>query len=166
MPATVRYPDSLRQQAIALYLQGKGYKAIGHQLGLTRDTVRNWIASYRLTGRTESVQTTGQLRNGPSYQRREERFAAAREEYDNSSASLLAIAQKHGLNYNNLRNYLLRNHPESTLLHTYAKQSAKMQASIDVQMAAIQQQGDEFLAQMREELASQLQRLRSSQSDQ
>ena len=166
MPATVRYPDSLRQQAIALHLQGKGYKAIGHQLGLTRDTVRNWIATYKLTGRTESVQTTGQLRNGPSYQRREERFAAAREEYENSSASLLAIAQKHGLNYNNLRNYLLRNHPESTLLHTYAKQSAKMQASIDVQMAAIQQQGDEYLAQMREELASQLQRLRSSQSDQ
>ena len=166
MPDSIRYPDSLRQQAIALYQQGKGYKTIGRMLGLSRDTVRNWIASYRETGRTESVQTTGQLRNGPSYQRREERFAAAREEYENSSASLLAIAQKHGLNYNNLRNYLLRNHPESALMHTYAKQSAKMQASMDAQMAAIQQQGDEFLAQMREELASQLQRLRSSQSDQ
>ncbi len=164
MPATVKYPDTLRQQAIALYQQGKGYRAIGHQLGLTRDTVRNWIATYKLTGRTESVQTTGQLRNGPSYQRREERFAAAREEYENSSASLLAIAQKHGLNYNNLRNYLLRNHPESALLHTYAKQSAKMQASMDAQMAAIQQQGDEYLAQMREELASQIERFRSAPS--
>ena len=162
MPSTIRYPDALRQQAIALYRQGKGYKTIGHMLGITRDTVRNWIASYRLTGRTESVQTTGQLRNGPSYQRREERFAAAREEYENSSASLLAIAQKHGLNYNNLRNYLLRNHPESALLHTYAKQSAKMQASMDAQMAAIQEQGDAYMQQMRQELASQIERLQSS----
>ena len=159
MPATVRYPDSLRQQAIALHLQGKGYKAIGHQLGLTRDTVRNWIATYKLTGRTESVQTTGQLRNGPSYQKREERFAAAREEYETSSASLLAIARKHGLNYNNFRNYLLSNHPESALLHAYAKKSAKMQQVMDAQMAAIRQQGEEYLAQMREELTTQLQRL-------
>ena len=105
------------------------------------------------------MQTTGQLRNGPSYRRREERFAAAREEYETSSASLLAIAQKHGLNYNNLRNYLLRNHPESALLHAYAKKSAKMQAVMDAQMAAIRQQGEEFLAQMREELTAQLQRL-------
>ena len=62
MPVTVKYPDALRQQAIALHQQGKGYKA---------------------------------------------------------------IAQKHGLNYNNLRNYLLHNHPESALLHAYAKKSAK-----------------------------------------
>ncbi len=117
------------------------------------------ISSYRLTGRTESVQTTGQLRNGPSYQKREERFAAAREEYETSSASLLAIAQKHGLNYNNLRNYLLSNHPESALLHAYAKKSAKMQQVMDAQMAAIRQQGEEYLAQMREELTVQLQRL-------
>ena len=159
MPTSTRYPDSLRQQAIALHREGKGYKAIGRELGLARDTVRNWIASYRLTGRTESVQTTGQLRNGPSYQKREERFAAAREEYETTSASLLAIAQKHGLNYNNFRNYLLSNHPESALLHAYAKKSAKMQQVMDAQMAAIRQQGEEYLAQMREELTAQLQRL-------
>ena len=158
MPTT-RYPDTLRQQAVALPLLGKGPKAIASALGLSRDTVRNWISSYRLTGRTESVQTTGQLRNGPSYQKREERFAAAREEYETSSASLLAIAQKHGLNYNNLRNYLLSNHPESALLHAYAKKSAKMQQVMDAQMAAIRQQGEEYLAQMREELTVQLQRL-------
>lgn len=158
MPTT-RYPDTLRQQAVALSQQGKGYKAIASALGLPRDTVRNWISSYRLTGRTESVQTTGQLRNGPSYQKREERYAAAREEYETTSASLLAIAQKHGLNYNNLRNYLLSNHPESALLHAYAKKSAKMQQVMDAQMAAIRQQGEEYLAQMREELTVQLQRL-------
>ena len=160
MPASIRYPDSLRKQAIALHLQGKGYKTIGHTLGLTRDTVRNWIASYRATGRSESVQTTGQIRNGPSFQRREERFAAAREEYETSSASLLSIAQKHGLTYNNLRNHLRQYHPESALLHTYAKQSAKMQAALDEQMAALQQRGDEYLQQMRAELAGQMERLR------
>ena len=100
MPTT-RYPDTLRQQAVALSQQGKGY----------------------------------------------------------TSASLLAIAQKHGLNYNNLRNYLLSNHPESALLHAYAKKSAKMQQVMDAQMAAIRQQGEEYLAQMREELTAQLQRL-------
>jgi len=153
-----RYPDALRQQAIALYQQGKGYKAIGHELGLTRDTVRNWISTYRLTGRTENVQTTGQMRNGPSYTKREELFSMAREEYETSSASMLSIAQKHGLNYNNFRNYLLRNHPESSLLHTYAKQSAKMQLVMDAQIATIRQQGEEYLAQMREELTLQLER--------
>ena len=153
-----RYPDALRQQAIALYQQGKGYKAIGHEPGLTRDTVRNWISTYRLTGRTENVQTTGQMRNGPSYTKREERFSMAREEYETSSASMLSIAQKHGLNYNNFRNYLLRNHPESSLLHTYAKQSAKMQLVMDAQIATIRQQGEEYLAQMREELTLQLER--------
>ena len=40
MPSSTRYPDALRQQAIALHRQGKGYKAIGHELDLPRDTVR------------------------------------------------------------------------------------------------------------------------------
>lgn len=153
-----RYPDALRQQVIALYQQGKGYKAIGRELCLTRDTVRNWISTYRLTGRTENVQTTGQMRNGPSYTKREELFSMAREEYETSSASMLSIAQKHGLNYNNFRNYLLQNHPESSLLHTYAKQSAKMQLVMDAQIATIRQQGEEYLAKMREELTLQLER--------
>lgn len=153
-----RYPDSLRQQAISLYQQGKGYKTIGRELGLTRDTVRNWISTYRLTGRTEAVQTTGQQRNGNSYVKREERFAVAREEYETSSASMLAIAQKHGLNYANFRNHLLSSHPESALLHTYAKQSAKMQMVMDAQIATIRQQGEEYLAKMREELTLQLER--------
>ena len=159
MPTSTRYPDSLRQQAIALHREGKGYKAIGRELGLARDTVRNWIASYRLTGRTESVQTTGQLRNGPSYRRREERFAAAREEYETTSASLLAIAQKHGLNYNNLRNFLQQYHPESALLHAYVKKTAELQAQLAEQMATIQKTGDQLLQQMRQELDAQLARL-------
>jgi transposase-like protein len=159
MPSTTRYPDALRQQAIALYLQGKGYKTIGHELGLSRDTVRNWIASYRATGRTESVKTTGQLRNGPSYRKREERFAAAREEYETTSASMLAVAQKHRLNYNNFRNFLLQHHPESALLHAYAKRTGELQEQLARQMEDLQKTGSQLLQQMHEELESQLARL-------
>lgn len=159
MPNTIRYPDALRQQAIALHLQGKGYKTIGHMLGITRDTVRNWISSYRLTGRTESVQTTGQLRNGPSYQKREKRFAAAREEYETTSASLLSIAQKHGLNYNNLRNFLQQYHPESALLHAYVKRTGELQEQLARQIDDLQKTGNQLLQQMRQELDAQLARL-------
>lgn len=59
MPGSTRYPDALRKQAIALSNQGKGYKAVARALGVPRDTVRSWVQSYRLTGRTESVHTTG-----------------------------------------------------------------------------------------------------------
>ena len=156
---TSQYPDTLRQQAIALYLQGKGYKTISHELGLSRDTVRNWIASYRATGRTESVKTTGQLRNGPSYRKREERFAAAREEYETTSASLLSIAQKHGLNYNNLRNFLQQYHPESALLHAYVKRTGELQEQLARQIDDLQKTGNQLLQQMRQELDAQLARL-------
>ena len=160
MPSSIRYPDTLRQQAVALSRKGKGYKAIARALDLPRDTVRNWIVSYRTTGRTESVQTTGQLRTAPSFRAREERYAKAREEYETSSASLLSIAQKHGLTYNNLRNFLQQYHPESALLHAYVKKSAELQAQLAEQMATIQKTGDQLLQQMRQELDAQLARLR------
>ena len=159
MPTSTRYPDTLRQQAIALSRKGKGYKAVARALGVPRDTARNWIVSYRTTGRTESVQTTGQLRTAPSFRAREERFTKAREEYETTSASLLSIAQKHGLNYNNLRNFLQQYHPESALLHAYVKKSAELQMQLAEQMANIQKTGNQLLQQMRQELDAQLARL-------
>ena len=160
MPGSIRYPDTLRQQAVALSRKGKGYKAIARALDLPRDTVRNWVVSYRTTGRTESVQTTGQLRTAPSFRAREERYAKAREEYETTSASLLSIAQKHCLTYNNLRNFLQQYHPESALLHAYVKKSAELQEQLAEQMANIQKTGDQLLQQMRQELDAQLARLR------
>lgn len=156
---TSQYPDTLRQQAVDLSRKGKGYKAIARELGLPRDTVRNWIVSYRTTGRTESVHSTGQLRTAPSFQAREERFAKARQEYESSSASLLSIAQKHGLNYNNLRNFLQQHHPESTLLHAYAKRTGELQEQLARQIEDLQKTGNQLLQQMHEELESQLARL-------
>ena len=48
------------------------------------------------------------------------------------------------------------------MLHTYAKQSAKMQAALDEQMATLQQKGDEYLQQLHEELVGQMERLKAS----
>ena len=164
MPTVARYPDTLRQQAIALSNQGKGYKAISPELGLKRDTVRNWITTYRLTGRTESVQVTGQMRTVQLAQQ-EALYAKAREEYENSTESLLSIARKHGVNYNNLRNFLLQHHPESALLHGYAKRTAALRSSMEAQMASLQQTGEELLRQMRADLDTQLSRIRKSGSN-
>ena len=148
MPSTTRYPDALRQQAVDLSRKGKGYKAIARALGLPRDT-----------GRTESVHSTGQLRTAPSFRAREERFAKARQEYESSSASLLSIAQKHGLNYNNLRNFLQQYHPESALLHAYVKRTGELQEQLARQIDDLQKTGNQLLQQMRQELDAQLARL-------
>lgn len=81
----LRYSDSIRMQAISLYLQGKGYKAIGSELKLPRDTVRGWIRAYRQKEGDEierqEPQDTTQLAE------REAMYAAAREEYESSPAS-------------------------------------------------------------------------------
>ena len=157
MAVTTRYSDTVRQQAVALSREGKGYKAIASALGVPRDTVRSWVQSYRLTGRTESVHTTGQLR---PMEEREALYAKAREEYENSSTPLRTIAQRHGLNYFNLRYFLQQYHPESALLHGYAKRSAALQAALDAQLASLQQTGEQLLRQLKEDLDGQLLRIR------
>ena len=159
MPSSIRYPDSLRQQVIALSRKGKGYKAISTELELPRDTVRNWITAYRRTGRTESVQSTGQFRDNPSFLKREERFAPARKEYETTDASLLSIAKKYGHPYNNLRNHLQQYHPESALLHSYVKCTAVIRKEMQLQITSLQETGEAILSQMKEELETQLSRL-------
>ena len=158
MPSSIRYPDSVRQQAIALSNQGKGYKAIATELNLRRDTVRNWITTYRRTGRTVSVEVTGQMRTVQLAQQ-ETLYAKAREVYETSTESLLAIARRHGVNYNNLRHFLQQHHPESALLHAYVKRSAELQKALAAQMVTLQQTGDQLLRQLREDLDAQLSRL-------
>ena len=169
MPASVKYPDTVRQKAVTLSQQGKGYKAIATALGLPRDTVRNWITIYRLTGRSEAVQTTGRLRDPEppkasqkllTLPEREALYAAAREAYEQGADSLLAVAQKHGLSYANFRNFLQQYHPESSLLHCYAKRMAQLQAELEAQMNALQRKGDELLHEMRKDLDASLQRLK------
>ena len=147
-----RYPDSLRQQAIALYQQGKGYKAIGRELGLTRDTVRNWISIYRITGRTENVQTTGQMGDVIPYSNEEERLIAARKEYETTSVSLKDIVRKYSLNYSYFRQYLLQNYPESALLHTYASHIASFQKALSNQRESLDRLEQEYIERLKKSL--------------
>ena len=101
---------------------------------------------------------TGQMRTVQLAQQ-EEQYAKAREEYETSTESLLSIAKKHGLNYNNLRHFLQQHHPESALLHAYMKRTAELQKTLATQMATLQQTGDQLLRQLREDLDAQLSRL-------
>lgn len=144
-------------QAISLYLQGKGYKAIGSELKLPRDTVRSWIRAYRQKEGDEierqEPQDTTQLAE------REAMYAAAREEYESSPASLTIVAKKHGVNYANFRNFLQQHHPETALKHTYAKHAARLQNTFAQQLSQLQAVACETLRQMNEELMLQIKRL-------
>ena len=161
-----RYPDTIRQQVITLYHNGKGYKAISTALQLPRDTVRNWITAYRLTGRVESVQSTGHLRHPEpadmdyarqrnavkpdTLEEKEARYRAAREEYECSTDSLLSIAKKHGHSYAKLRNFLRQYHPESAVLHTYAKQVATFQEALTQQRTQLDDLEKNMLSQLQQ----------------
>lgn len=138
MPTSTRYPDAVRQQAIALSEKGKGYKAIASALGVPRDTVRSWIARYRQDGSMGTVE------------KREVLYEQAREEYESGSGSLLAIAQKHGLNYYNLRNFLRQHHPESQMLHQYQMRQARVREVIGQQLAALQAMEQDLRGQLLE----------------
>jgi transposase-like protein len=44
-------PIELRQQALKLYLEGLGFRAIGRILGVSNVTVLNWVRAYGLRSR-------------------------------------------------------------------------------------------------------------------
>jgi transposase-like protein len=44
-------PVELRQQALKLYLEGLGFRAIGRLLGVSNVTVLNWVRAYGLRSR-------------------------------------------------------------------------------------------------------------------
>lgn len=126
MQETGKYTDSVRQQAISLYQQGKGYKAVARELGLTRDTVRNWVATFRLTGRTVPAHSAKPkaAERKPSrntIQQREERYGPARLAFEQTSASLREIAKRYGVDYSCLWRFLQKHHPESIVKHKYVQ---------------------------------------------
>lgn len=171
---THRYPDSLRRQAITLFQQGKGYKSIARVLGLTRDIVRNWIAIYRSTGRTESVRTTGLLKNPApvdvtvfkdrkvktqSLEEREDMYRAAREAYETGTESLPVISEKYGHSYANLLSFLRKYHPESALKHTYSKQKLEFEKEIARQRTQLDRLEKKCRIQLKNALDKELFRL-------
>ena len=128
----------MRQQAVALSREGKGYKAIASALGVPRDTVRSWIARYRQDGSMGTVE------------KREVLYEQARKEYEAGTQSLFAIAQRHGLNYYNLRNFLRQHHPESLVLHQYQMRQARVREVIGRQLAALQAMEQDLRGQLLE----------------
>ena len=45
-PKTHGYPPSVRQKAVALYLEGNGFRAIGRILKVNYQSVVNWVNAY------------------------------------------------------------------------------------------------------------------------
>ncbi len=45
-PKAQGYPDSVRQQAIRLYVDGMNLRRIARHLGVVHQTVANWIAAH------------------------------------------------------------------------------------------------------------------------
>lgn len=139
MPTSPRYPDAVRQQAIALSEKGKGYKAIAAALGVPRDTVRSWILRYRQSGQLGTVQD------------REKLFGPARKAYETTPASLWTIALELNLNYYNLRNFLRQYHPESQALHCFNKRKAALKSMVAQQIHEIHFMETQLLRQLEEE---------------
>lgn len=109
-----------------MYQEGKGYKAVARELGLTRDTVRNWVTTFQLTGRTAPVRSARPKapERKPSrntIRQREERYGPARLAFEQTSASLREIAKRHGVDYGCLWRFLQKHHPESIVKHKYVQ---------------------------------------------
>ena len=48
-PHPIGYADEVRQQAIRLYVDGINFRRIGRLLGVSHQTVANWVAAYART---------------------------------------------------------------------------------------------------------------------
>lgn len=48
-------PIELRQQALKLYLEGMGYRAIGRMLHVSNVTVLNWVRAYGLGSKPKTA---------------------------------------------------------------------------------------------------------------
>lgn len=48
---STEYPDTVKRQALHLYLEGLGFRSIGRFLGVSNVTVLNWIRSFGETVR-------------------------------------------------------------------------------------------------------------------
>lgn len=89
----------------------------------------------------------------------EERFREARTEYETTEASILDVAKRHSLNYNQLRVHIRTYHPESHLLHVYACHTAEVARVVSRQISEIQRLGENVLRQMSEDLSAELAKL-------
>ena len=169
------HTDAVRKRAIDLYLEGYGYKAVARELGLSRDVVRNWIAVYKKTGRKEALRHTQSepVEAGKELEKRlarqreriaenEEKYRQARRAYENGEESLMKVAEQHEVSYASLREFINRYHPESRLLHTYAKERKQVQDAVAEQVARVQKMGEDAIVRMSENLAREMAKLKKN----
>lgn len=81
-------------------------------------------------------------------EKREVLYEQARKEYEAGTQSLFAIAQRHGLNYYNLRNFLRQYHPESQPLHLFNKRKIALKTIVAQQIQEIHSMENQFLRQL------------------
>ncbi|QYO63175.1 helix-turn-helix domain-containing protein [Leptolyngbya sp. 7M] len=60
-PKEQGYPDTVRQQAIRLYVDGMNLRRIARHLGVVHQTVANWVAAHIVASITSKPFPTTQL---------------------------------------------------------------------------------------------------------
>ena len=53
------WPDSVKRQALQLYLEGLGFRSIGRFLGVSHVAVYNWVRDFG--GRLETIRSPGEV---------------------------------------------------------------------------------------------------------
>lgn len=61
---TTKKGDPKRLEAAKLFAQGYGYKAVSTELGINRETVRDWSYTWRAVG-TEGLMREGRIAYSP-----------------------------------------------------------------------------------------------------
>ena len=164
-------------RALQLFDKGFGYKSIAQQLGLERNDVRDWIRANKMTRSRLPNTPLARLResvmskyNGFGVDAKknqskkieiyieefEEAFSKPRVAFENGTDSLLKVAEKYGVNYNEFRDFLRIYHPESRLLHAYAISRDRLSKEVSMEVDRIQKRGEAILVQLSDELSKQL----------
>ena len=130
-----KYPSELRQRALSLHREGQGYLTIAQTLGVPTATVRYWIVV-----RNEDIVGSP---DEPVYE-------AACREYENSAESLLELSRRLGLKYLSLRNYIIRNSPESELRHTCYKGKQEILTACDEALRRLDKELQDQLARLKQ----------------
>ena len=66
------------------------------------------------------------------------------------------------MSYASLREFINRYHPESRLLHTYAKERKQVQDAVAEQVARVQKMGEDAIVRMSENLAREMAKLKKN----
>ena len=98
-------------------------------------------------------------------EKEEQSFKQARLEYETTRSSQLTLAKKYELDYNAFREHILKFHPESHLLHVYAKRTQEVADYVTRQTEMLQSMGENILKMMSEDLEKALAKMDKTRPD-